>query len=64
MHLEHNLNDHPLYFYISLTGLFNFITHVIQYKYVQTNLIYNCLLIPYYYDCTTTHLHTESETYD
>ena len=57
-------NDNPLYFYISLTGVFNFITHVIQYNYVQTNFIYNCLLLLYYYYCTTTNLHTESETYD
>ena len=31
--------------------------------YVQTNFIYNCLLLRYCYYCTTTHLHTESETY-
>ena len=37
-------NDHPLYFYISLTGLVNFITHVIQYMYKQISYI-----IAYYY---------------
>ena len=53
-------------FYINVTGIFNFVTHVIQsrpiYVHVQTNYIYNCLYffsIMYY----TTHLYTESETY-
>ena len=37
-------NDHSRYFYISLTGLFNFLTHVIRYMYKQISYI-----IAYYY---------------
>ena len=38
------------------------ITHIISI--LMYNFIYNCLMLLFYYYCNTTHLYTESQTYD